>query len=79
MKGLPQLDPWSVQWAWVHLYWGSSTSKSIPLQSTGLAVKLIISTIKANPTITPGETNPCLVSEGHLPVLSVPAMVGLCP
>jgi hypothetical protein len=35
---------------------GPSTSKSIPLQSTGLGVTLIPSTMNANPTITPGET-----------------------
>ena len=35
---------------------GPSTSKSILLQSTGLGVTLIPSTINANPTITPGET-----------------------
>jgi hypothetical protein len=33
---------------------GPSTSKSIPLQKTGLGVTLILSTINANPTITPG-------------------------
>uniref|UniRef100_A0A4W5QNX4 LIM zinc-binding domain-containing protein n=1 Tax=Hucho hucho TaxID=62062 RepID=A0A4W5QNX4_9TELE len=59
---------------------GPSTSKSIPLQSTGLGVTLIPSTINANPTITPGETKLQLVSEEHfLPVLSGPATVGLCP
>jgi hypothetical protein len=58
---------------------GPSTSKSILLQSTGLSVTLIPSTINLNPTITPGETKPWLVSEEHfLPVLSGPAMVGLC-
>ena len=59
---------------------GPSTSKSIPLQSTGLGVTLIPLTINANPTISPGETNPLLVSEEHfLPVLSCPVMVVLCP
>ena len=58
----------------------SSTSKSIVLQSTGLGVALIPSSINANLTITPGETNLWLVSEEHfLPVLSSPATVGLCP
>ena len=53
------------------------TSKSIPIQSTGLGVTLIPST---NLTITPGETKPQLVSEEHfLPVLSGPVKVGLCP
>ena len=57
---------------------GPSTSKSVPLQSTGLSVKLIPSSINANPTLTPGETKPQLVSEDHfLPVLSGPATVGL--
>uniref|UniRef100_A0A674EY09 Phospholipid-transporting ATPase n=1 Tax=Salmo trutta TaxID=8032 RepID=A0A674EY09_SALTR len=52
----------------------------ISLQSTGLGVTLVPSTINANPTITPGETKPRLVSEEHfLPVLSGPATVGLCP
>ena len=59
---------------------GPSTSKSIPLQSTGLGITLIPLTINANPTITPGETKPRLVSEEHfLPFLSGPATVGLCP
>jgi hypothetical protein len=57
---------------------GPSTSKLIPLQSTGLGVMLIPSTINTNPTITPGETKPRLVSEEHfLPVLLGPAMVGI--
>ena len=56
---------------------GPSTSKSIPLQSTGLGVTLFPSTINANPTITPGEAEPRLVSEEHfLPVLSGPATIG---
>ena len=60
--------------------YGPSTSKSIPLQSTGLGVTLIPLTMNANSTITPGETKPWLVSEEHfLPVLSGPATVGLCP
>jgi hypothetical protein len=43
----------------------------LPLQSTGLSVTLIPSTINANLTITPGETKPRLVSEEHfLPVWS---------
>jgi hypothetical protein len=59
---------------------GPSTSKSIPLQSTGLGVKLIPSNINANPTTTPCETKLWLVSEEHfLPVLSGPATVGLRP
>ena len=59
---------------------GPSTSKLILLQSTGLGVTLIPSTINANPTITPCETKPQLVSEEHfLPVLSGPVTVGLCP
>ena len=37
---------------------GPSTSKSIPLQSTGLCVTLIPLTINANLTINPGETKP---------------------
>ncbi|KAM9504739.1 formin-A-like isoform 1-T1 [Salvelinus alpinus] len=57
---------------------GLSTSKSIPLQSTGLGVTLIPLTINANPTITPGEKKTRLVSKEHfLPVLSGPATVGL--
>ena len=41
---------------------------------------LIPTTINANPTITPGETKPRLVSEDRfLRVLSGPAAVGLCP
>jgi hypothetical protein len=59
---------------------GPSTSKSIPLQSTGLGITIIPSTINMNPTVTPGETKPRLMSEEHfLPVLSGPATVGLCP
>jgi hypothetical protein len=37
---------------------GPSTSKSIPLLSTGLGVTLIPSTMKVNLTITHGETKP---------------------
>ena len=49
-------------------------------RGTGLSVTLIPSTINTNPTITPAETKPQLISEEHfLPVLSGPAMVGLCP
>ena len=41
---------------------------------------LIPSTVNMNPTITPGETKPRLVSEEHfLPGLSGPATAGLCP
>jgi hypothetical protein len=41
---------------------------------------LIPSTINANPTITPGETKPRLVSEEHfLTILSGPAKVGFEP
>ncbi|CDQ98222.1 unnamed protein product [Oncorhynchus mykiss] len=50
---------------------GPSTSKSIPLQSTGLGVTLIPSTINANPTTRGGETELRLVREEHfLSVLS---------
>ena len=38
-----------------------SNSKSILLQSIGLGVTLIPSTINAKPIITPGETKPPLV------------------
>ena len=59
---------------------GPSTSKSIPLQSTGLGVTLIPLTINANLTITPGETKPQLVrEENFLPVLAGQATVGVCP
>ena len=37
----------------------------ILLQTTGLGVMLIPSKINVNPTITPGETKPRLVSEEH--------------
>ncbi len=59
---------------------GPSTSKSIPLLSTGLCLMLIPLMINASLTITPGETKLQLISEEHvLPVLSCPAMVDLCP
>ena len=59
---------------------GPSTSKSIPLQSTGLGATLIPLTINANPTTRGGETELRLVREEHfLAVLSGPATLSLCP
>jgi hypothetical protein len=52
---------------------GPSTSKSIPLQSTGLSVTLIPPMINANPTITPGETTVWSCDGGFMPIGDVVA------
>ena len=60
-------------------YDGPSISKLISHRVLYSGATLIPLTINVNPTITPGETKPRIVSEAHfLPVLSGPATVGLC-